>query len=237
MDYRYHNAKRWTTLWLAGSGVSYQWAAGRGNGDLDVLFGVDYDMFISSNPDYQWMERHEIVQAVDYDLKANLWPSTAYTGFEFNGFTKYYELTFFLNDYVTADTGSIVNIHPYAAYDLTHDSWTVKPSKHTARIDDVYEQHVTANNVLAGQLAESYETLSRQLSSENISSPRYVNALRQRDLVVYQIRQLFDSIHLGRKAAFTGQGEGYSDFYNYQWQAAKRDGLVNTLNRILNREK
>src|SRR5881227_3059425 len=29
----------WSTVWLAGSGISYQWQAARGNGDLDVLIG------------------------------------------------------------------------------------------------------------------------------------------------------------------------------------------------------
>src|SRR6478609_6775003 len=38
MDYmasRYHNPHEWAMVWLAGSGISFQWAADRGNGDLD----------------------------------------------------------------------------------------------------------------------------------------------------------------------------------------------------------
>jgi hypothetical protein len=47
---------------------------------------------------------------------------------------------------------------------------------------------------------------------------------------------LFDSLHLGRKHAFSNQGEGYGDFYNFQWQSAKESGIVNALNEIINQE-
>src|SRR4051812_3164156 len=49
---KYHNARNWCTVWLAGSGISYQWDADRGNGDLDVLIGVDWVKFYTANPDY-----------------------------------------------------------------------------------------------------------------------------------------------------------------------------------------
>lgn len=242
MDSYYHNSRTWSTVWLAGSGISYQWAAERGNGDLDVLFGIDYDGFLKSNPDYQWMTRPEIIKAIDTNLKTNLWPQTDFTAFaRVNTMgqyeEKYYEVTYFLNENVTAGNESIVNIHPYAAYNLTTDTWTVKPSRHTAQIDEIFEQHAQDNKDQAIQLLQEYHSLRGKLSSESPTSPRYTDFNRRKNFVVNQIQSLFDSIHLGRKQAFSGQGEGYGDFYNYQWQTAKRDGIVTALNEVLAKEK
>src|SRR5213083_3091194 len=44
--------EKWSTVWVAGSGISYQWAADRSNGDLDVLIGVDFPEFFRRNQDY-----------------------------------------------------------------------------------------------------------------------------------------------------------------------------------------
>jgi hypothetical protein len=242
MDYlnlRYNNPESWTMVWLAGSGISYQWDAARGNGDLDILFGLDYNQFVTDNPEFKWNDRSEIADRIDEDLKANLWPYTSHMpiwldGGEARG-VKYYEVTFFLNQNVEADPDSITNIHPYAAYNMTTDNWTVKPPRKTATLDSLFEGHVQANNQAAEQLISRYNHLTNNQSGI-VSSPQAVNDTRSKLAVVAQIQQLFDTIHLGRRLAFSGQGEGYGDFYNYQWQAAKRDGLVNALNEILTRE-
>ena len=41
----YQGPNDWTFAWLAGSGVSHQWAAKRLPGDLDCLVGIDYEAF------------------------------------------------------------------------------------------------------------------------------------------------------------------------------------------------
>ena len=40
---------------------------------------------------------------------------------------------------------------------------------------------------------------------------------------------LYDDIHHARRYAFSTSGKGYSDFYNYRWQAGKRYGTVPAL--------
>src|SRR5690349_8524935 len=54
------NPRNWIMLWLAGSGITYQWAANRGNGDLDVMLGFDFGKFVTDNPDYGYISREEI---------------------------------------------------------------------------------------------------------------------------------------------------------------------------------
>lgn len=239
MDYmgtRYNTPEHWSMVWLAGSGISFQWAANRGNGDLDVLFGIDYSRFVTDNPSFQWMDRHEIADTITNDLRKNLWPVTAHTYFGY----KEYELTFFLNDFVEATPDSITNIHPYAAYNLTKDEWTVKPPNlpadpREAYPDDYYMQ--AENNAhTAHVLIERYNAVAREGATYRPGSPQDVNNRRHKALVRAEAENLFDSLHLGRKMAFSNQGEGYGDFYNFQWQKAKADGIVNALNEIINKE-
>ena len=48
----YRHPDLWAHVWIAGSGVSYQWSAAREPGDLDVLIGIDYLQFRRANPEY-----------------------------------------------------------------------------------------------------------------------------------------------------------------------------------------
>jgi hypothetical protein len=234
----YNNPKSWTMVWLAGSGVSYQWAASRGNGDLDVLFGIDYSQFVNDNPRFQWMTREEIVDTIDADLKERLWPRTAYIPFgeDMDSFIdyQYYEITFFLNDNVEADPNSIVHIRPYAAYNITTDEWTTKPSKLPQNPELLYPEEFNTQANANKEAAEALVTRYKAISNER--GPLGVNNRVHKELIKSQAKSLFDSIHLGRKAAFSEHGEGYGDFYNYQWQRAKADGIVNALNEIINGE-
>jgi len=43
---------------------------------------------------------------------------------------------------------------------------------------------------------------------------------------------LFDEIHTNRRAAFSATGDGYNDFHNYRWQAAKREGTMELLKKV-----
>lgn len=235
---RYSNPESWTMVWLAGSGISYQWAASRGNGDLDVLFGIDYTKFVTDNPEFEWMTRHEIAETIDADLKERLWPRTAHISFttDINEFPdeQYYELTFFLNDNVEADKNSIVHIRPYAAYNITTDEWTTKPPKLPDNPASLYPAEYYAQTFANKEAAEALVT--RYKAIDNTTGPYAVNNKVHKELIKAQARTLFDSIHIGRKAAFSEHGEGYGDFYNFAWQMAKQDGIVNALNEIINGE-
>ena len=221
---------------MAGSGISFQWSADRGNGDLDILFGIDYSEFVTTNPDFQWMDRHEIAEHITNDLRKNLWPATAHT---YLGL-KAYELTFFINDNVEAQPNSIVNIQPYAAYNLTTDSWTVQPpilpDNPASLYPAEYYAQAAANTEAAQALVERYNSIKASGVFDAPGSPQAVNNSRHRALVAAEARNLFDALHLGRRMAFSNQGEGYGDFYNFQWQAAKSSGIVNALNEIINQE-
>lgn len=228
---RYYGAPEWTMAWLAGSGISYQWAADRGNGDLDVLLGIDYTKFVNDNPMFTGMDRHDISYVVNDDLKTNLWPKTALT--TFNRGERPYEITYYLNFDTENYDDSIKKIHPYVAYNLTENHWTVEPEKHP--IVDVpveYEEQATRNRLAAETLARRYDSLRYIMAFEAPYSPRWHDALRSLRMVATEAQALFDQIHSNRKQAFDPQGEGYHDFYNYQWQAAKRDGIVSILNQI-----
>lgn len=239
LDYmggKYNSPSNWVMVWLAGSGISFQWAAARGNGDLDVLFGIDYTRFVSDNPQFQWMDRHEIAEYITQDLKQNLWPMTAHTYFGF----REYEVTYFLNDNVEATPTSIVNIHPYAAYNMTKDSWTIQPPKLPDNPGELYPSdyyaQAEANTQAAHAIIGRYNSIRSEGSMIAPGSPQDVNNRRHKALVRTEAQNLFDSLHLGRKMAFSNQGEGYGDFYNFQWQHAKQSGVVNALNEIINQE-
>src|ERR1700740_1070288 len=234
MDYmgtRYSEPQHWSMVWLAGSGISFQWSADRGNGDLDVLFGIDYSRFVTANPDFMYFDRHEIAEFITNDLRKNLWPVTAHT---YIGFGEY-ELTFFLNDNVEGHDSSIVHIHPYAAYNLNKDEWTVRPpylprdtSPESMYPADYYRQ-AEANKEAAEALVTRYNAVRREGQMLAPGSTHDVNNARHKALVRSEAQTLFDALHLGRKMAFSPDGEGYGDFYSFQWQKAKADGIIAAL--------
>lgn len=229
---RYNGAAEWTMAWLAGSGISYQWAADRGNGDLDVLLGMDYTRFVDCNPAFSGMDRYDISYIINDDLRTNLWPTTAMVTFS-RGDERAYEITYYLNFDVENYDDSIKLIKPYAAYNLSEDHWTVEPERNPVRdIPKEYEDQASANRMAAEELTRYYDMHRETLASETPHSPRWHDALRHMRVLAGEARALFDQIHTNRKQAFNAQGEGYHDFYNYQWQAAKRDGIVAKLNQI-----
>lgn len=231
MSTRYNDVHDWTMVWLAGSGVSYQWAADRGNGDLDVLFGIDYTKFVDSNPQFQGMERYDISYIMNDDLRNNLWPKTSMVSF--NRGERPYEVTFYLNPGVESNVDSIKEISPYAAYNLTANQWIVPPEANPIReIPRQFEEQAMANRKAAEDMAAYYKHQQMLLATETMFSPRWHDARRGLRVVGSQAQALFDQIHSNRKQAFNAQGEGYHDFYNYQWQAAKRDGVIGLLTQM-----
>lgn len=228
---KYYGAHEWTMAWLAGSGISYQWAADRGNGDLDVLLGIDYTEFVNANPIFTGMDRYDISYIINDDLRTNLWPSTSMVAF--NRGERPYEITYYLNPGVENHDDSIKTIHPYAAYNLTENVWTIPPEANPIReIPHQFEEQAARNRETAQTLAARYQHIRDELATTSPHSPYWHDALRSMHVVASQAQALFDQIHSNRKQAFDAQGEGYHDFYNYQWQAAKRDGIVSTLNQI-----
>lgn len=222
LDTKYSEARKWTEVWLAGSGISYQWSANRSNGDLDVLVGVDFPRFWAANADFVGFSEDEMADIINRDLKEHLWPLTAATKIG----SKIYEVTY----YVNAGATDIRAIHPYAAYDLTSNKWTIHPSHHPqANFPKDWWDHVQSERNMAQGMVEKYNTLQRSLSVVPVGSAAWANNLSAMGLVVDQAKTLFDDIHLGRKKAFAPTGRGYGDFYNFRWQAHKNFGTMQAL--------
>lgn len=219
----------WLHVWLAGSGITYQWSGDRGNGDLDVLFGVDMAAFTRLNPQYTGLPESYVADHADQVLKQKLWPATADAHFG----SQSYEVTFFWSPGTGSD---ITKIHPYAAYDLQHDAWVVRPPELPADPRSLYapEWYDAARRDVdaAETIASRYLSLQDQLRSTALGSPQAANALAEMQRTQDAATALFTEIHGGRREAFGEQGHGYGDWHNYRWQSAKETGVVGGLSVI-----
>lgn len=221
---------KWLNVWLAGSGASYQWASPRGNGDLDVLFGIDYVKLIDANQSYAKFGSQDIADYLDQNLKTTLWPKTAVT--KINAGT--YEVTYFIDRVTGTD---ISTIHPYAAYNLyPRDEWDVTPPKLPDDPATLYSPQffkaAQTEDELSNSLIQRYSELRDGIDGLEPGSAAWVNRARSLALVVDQATAQFDAIHLGRREAFSPQGHGYGDFANFLWQHGKRSGAVGQLRAI-----
>jgi hypothetical protein len=216
----FNHAESWTHAWLAGSGVSYQWEAAREPGDLDCLVGIEYTAFRRTNPEYVGLGNEEIAKMLNEQFLLELWPYTA-------NFMAAYELTFYVNP-----ATNILDINPYAAYDLVNDSWTVEPIRgqvapHTRQ----WDTQVNSDYSQAVTIIERYTQALNAVRSSTNPAAR-TNAERMLALSVDQAADLFDVIHAGRKTAFSMLGHGYGDWHNYRWQAGKKNGSIQALRKI-----
>jgi hypothetical protein len=216
----------WLHIWIAGSGVTYQWAAARGNGDLDVLFSMDVSPFEQANPGWRGMGEDDLTEAVNEGLKAQLWPATAQARFG----SQVYEVTFFWNPGTGKD---IRNIHPYAAYDVLANTFSVPPPQlpddPRSLYPDSWYYQVGLDADAAAGLSASYRANIGRLAQFDEGTVEHHAAGATLNLVVSQATALFNDIHGGRRAAFGPQGDGYGDFFNFRWQSAKESGAVKAL--------
>ena len=237
--YSYPN--EWSTVWLAGSGISYQWDADRGNGDLDVLVGIDWPKFFDWNPDYRGLSSTEMADRFNEELHRDLWPKTAQTRIATKGpvngptdglFSGDFEVTF----YVNATGSDIADIHPYAAYNLRTNRWTVRPPVLPEDPKTLYPKgwwdYVEDERRLADALIQRYNHAQGAIRTSVPGTPAYSTNGRNLQVIADQIGTLYDDIHLGRRAAFGEQGEGYGDFNNFRWQAHKKFGTAQALHEV-----
>jgi hypothetical protein len=215
----YYNPEAYVHAWLAGSGVSFQWAANRSPADLDCLVGVDYIRFRQSNTKYAGFSDREIADMFNENFREDLHPQTE----EFMGS---FELTFYVN--VQTD---IRNIKPYAAYSLTNDDWTVEPQNLTVTLGRDWERKVTRDENMAVEILTRYSEALSKIGTATTDAARR-NAEAALKLSIEQGAALFEDIHHGRKAAFSQSGQGYLDYSNYRWQAGKSSGVVQALKQL-----
>ena len=219
LNEQYRHPDLWAHAWIAGSAISYQWAAHPDPRDLDVLIGVDYIQFRKAHPEYVGLSDVEISKMLNEDFRECLHPETT----NWSGF----EVTFYVNPGAT----DIRTIHPYAAYDLKHNEWTVFPRKSSAPNNPAWEKAVQQDRTMAVDIVTRY---SRALT--DVQAAPNDAARRNAEFKVQQALQhgamLFEDIHRSRKLAFGEFGKGYDDFYNYRWQAGKKYGTVTALRKM-----
>jgi len=218
----YYGPESWMRAWLAGSAVSYQWAADRDTPDLDCLVGLDYVQFRASNPEYTGFSDREIASMFNENFRKNL---------NAQNFLDVFDITFYVN--VKSD---IRDIKPYAAYSLTEDGWTVPPFEVEVQRNPMWEQVVQSDIENAQEILKLYSELVNKIKvAPNDAIRRNHEALLKH--VVEQGSALFQDIHEKRSQAFTESGEGYYDFNNYRWQAGKRTGVVQAMKNLHNISK
>ncbi|MFI1796510.1 hypothetical protein ACH427_04015 [Streptomyces sp. NPDC020379] len=227
---RYKGFDDWAEVWLAGSGISYQWAADRGNGDLDVLIGIDFAKFVYDNPKYKGLTSEEVADMTNASMRASLWPETAHTKIG----NRDYEVTFYWN--AARGTKDITAIRPYAAYSLTKNQWTIQPPELPEDPRNLYPTEYTEaadqDERQARHLIDRYRDLQQQLAAVAKGSPGWMTTATHLKKVIANAAQLYDSIHLGRHQAFSPNGDGYGDFDNFRWQSAKERGITTALREI-----
>lgn len=205
----------WVHAWLAGSGISYQWSADRGNGDLDVLFGANFPQFLEDNPQFPRLSMQEVANYTNQIMKSSQWPKTR--NVSIGGSKKTYEITFFWNP----TTGvSIYSIHPYAAYSLTMSAWDIRPPELPADPRTLYPQYW-------------YELSDQDYRNAYTVHDMYYSGPSGKVQAANAARGLWRDIHEGRKQAFSDTGSGYGDFHNFRWQRAKESGAAEILRGIV----
>jgi hypothetical protein len=153
------------------------------------------------------------------DFREGLQPETT----NWHGF----EVTFYVNPGAT----DIRTINPYAAYDLTHNEWTVFPRRNSAPHNPVWEKAVQQDRSMTADIVARYSrALTDVQGAPNDAARR--NAEFKLQQALEHGAMLFDDIHRSRKLAFNEFGKGYDDFYNYRWQAGKKYGTVPALRKM-----
>ena len=219
LNEKYRQPDVWAHVWVAGSGVSYQWSAAREPGDLDVLIGVHYIKFRRLHSEFAGLGDTEISKMLNEDFREYLQPDTK----NWNG----YEVTFYVNPGAT----DIRSINPYAAYDLTHNEWTVHPTQTHAPHNKVWDEVAKRDLSRAMEVSTRYTKAITDLESAQNDAARR-NAEARMHAALMQGSAMYEDIHAGRKFAFSPTGQGYSDFYNYRWQAGKKYGTVPALRKM-----
>lgn len=219
VDSKFAGSPGWMHAWLAGSGVSYQWAAHRDPGDLDCLVGVDFVQFRASNPSYRGLSDKEIAKEFNDGFYNELQPQV-------ERFLDSFELTFYVNT-----QSNILDLKPYAAYSLTDDSWTVAPGPAAPAVTPQWEVNVEKDRVNAINIMSKYLTAQKRYQEATNEAVK-ANARSEMRIAQAQAIGLYNEIHELRGEAFGQTGAGYTDYNNYRWQAGKRTGVVQALRHI-----
>lgn len=196
----YNNWSKWAKVYFAGSEAS-EWTSSEltGNGDFDVLVGVDYDKFRKSNPIYEDWTNQQITDRMNEGFRNFNGPvMLKVDGTEYGPFDR--------TTYVNPDSYDIRKIKPYAAYDVGADKWVVKPP-HLPHwtLDDLPKPVVHS--------LRAADTYARAVL--NLPEPERTQ----------QGAALFEAWHSDRSRAFSDRGEGWYDIANLREKWLDQEGL------------
>lgn len=184
--------QEWIKVYIAGGSAS-EWAGSRPNDaaqDLDVLIGVDYEKARSHSPALSPMDDAQIDTALNAAFRscfnAENWRFPSAGDEDRNGGT------WNLTAYANPDAWDIRSIKPYAAYDVTDMRWAVKPP------------HLPEHTL--GDFRPAAIAQARAVAAEARAILAMDEPLRTREA-----KSLWDRLHAERSAAFSDQGEGWTD--------------------------
>jgi len=216
---KYSEADAWTNVYLAGSGVSYNWSANRNPADLDCLVSVDYVQFRQANQSYKGWSDAEISSEINEGFSSELHPKTS-------SFLNSYDLTFYVNL-----NQNIAELKPYAAYSVLYDAWVVPPTELNVVSNPEWEAVVKRDYNMATAIVNRYASALNKVKNSTSQAVR-VSAETALANAIQQGSALYEDIHSSRKAAFSPSGLGHADFANYRWQAGKQSGAVTALKKL-----
>lgn len=219
LSQKYSNPQAYTHVWLAGSGVSYLWAANRSPADLDCLVGIDYVNFRRANEKFARFSDQDIASMLNEGFREELHPVT-------DNYLGAFELTFYVNTRT-----DIRDIKPYAAYSLTDDNWTVEPTDTQPKVSQAWDKKAQRDVTFSVEILDRYTDALAKIGSATTAAAR-LNAEASLKLAVEQGAALFETIHHGRSAAFSPSGQGYMDYANYRWQVGKKSGAIQALKQL-----
>lgn len=204
----------WIHAWVAGSGASFLWESDREPRDLDVLLGIDFVLFRFTNMKYSGLNNHEIARLVTDHFHEDVQPGQRNW--------KGYEVTYFVNP----DGTDIRNIHPYAAYNLEDDQWTVMPSTAGPARRGDWDLQAERDIARTVKLMGTYGSAVAQVENASNEAHR-INARTLLRNTLREASDMYEEIHGGRREAFSSvNGGGYQSWPNYRWQSAKASGVI-----------
>lgn len=205
----------WAKVYFAGSEAS-EWTSPtlEGNGDFDVLIGVDYDAFRANGCKCHDVDKtnEEITEELNASLR-KLDEKTADAMIMVDGeLTGPWDNTWYVNQ----DSLDIRRIKPYAAYDVSDDKWAVRPP------------HLPDWDISQFPEGDALVEEARAVAS-------YVEAILKLP-EPYRTQQgyaLWQHLHSDRGRAFTEQGEGWYDPANVIEKWLDQQGLWEKLVEIM----
>lgn len=186
---RYREWPSWTKVYFAGSEAA-QWQPF--NGDFDILIGIEYDRFRKENPQYADMDD----VAISVMLTDGMRKTINVDGFWFTLRDGRKVGPFDRTFYVNPDSYDIRRLKPYAAYNVTDDTWAVHPLQVPKDWD-------------ATHLPESYWTYAEALLNEIRAIGTLPPEERHR-----MAANLWEELHTHRSDAFGPNGKGLFDLSN-----------------------